>query len=497
MRDLCLVLLAIILAACDPVTPSGGTDAAPGDVDGRSDSDARPNQAPTGIELSDSSIPERAAPGTVIGTLSAIDPDSGDSHTFALSDSVGGRFAVEGNELRVADGDLLNYEAAVSHDVTIEVTDGAGGSTSETFTIELIDVLEVANLNDTGPGSLRQAIADVTPGETILFELGLGGPIDLQTPLVISKNLLLRGNPGGNVLLNGRTVVRVLQVDTGAAVTLQDLVIQQGSASSGACVTNSGELTLERVAVRSCRVSSSSGRGGGVQNFGTLAVVDSVFEQNAAFNGGGITNDNGRLDVIGSTFVSNTTTGNSAGAILSDSTQGATIINSTFVSNEAVGGVGGAIAVFGGQIAVVHCTVTDGKADRGGGIYVGGAETLTIRGTIVANNSVVDPGTGTGPDIQTDGTTISNGYNVVTVGGGSGLVNGTNNDQVNVTQPMNPLVNNGGPTPTRTINTNTPAYNSIPTADCLDDAGDPLTVDQRGQPRPANGSCDAGAVEIQ
>ncbi|NNF68554.1 MAG: right-handed parallel beta-helix repeat-containing protein, partial [Acidimicrobiia bacterium] len=42
------------------------------------------NNAPTGISLVPSSVVENVVVGTVVGTLSSSDPDSGDSHTYAL-----------------------------------------------------------------------------------------------------------------------------------------------------------------------------------------------------------------------------------------------------------------------------------------------------------------------------------------------------------------------------------------------------------------------------
>ncbi|MEM9619225.1 MAG: cadherin repeat domain-containing protein, partial [Pseudomonadota bacterium] len=73
------------------------------------------NEAPIDITLSASGVAENTA-GAVVGTLSAIDPDAGDTHSFVVSDD---RFEVVGNELRLKDGVSLNHEEVDSIDVTV------------------------------------------------------------------------------------------------------------------------------------------------------------------------------------------------------------------------------------------------------------------------------------------------------------------------------------------------------------------------------------------
>ncbi|MGB7346548.1 MAG: LamG-like jellyroll fold domain-containing protein, partial [Pirellulaceae bacterium] len=57
--------------------------------------------------------------------------------TFSLTDDAGGRFAIDSStgEITVADGSLLDYETATSHNVTVEVTDAAGNTYSEAMSI--------------------------------------------------------------------------------------------------------------------------------------------------------------------------------------------------------------------------------------------------------------------------------------------------------------------------------------------------------------------------
>jgi hypothetical protein len=62
-----------------------------------------------------------------------------------------------------------------------------------------VGTLAVLNTNDSGAGSLRQAILDATAGDTIIFAPGLSGATirlqqTLTDSLVINKNLTIDGS---------------------------------------------------------------------------------------------------------------------------------------------------------------------------------------------------------------------------------------------------------------------------------------------------------------
>ncbi|NJO38645.1 MAG: hypothetical protein HC871_14850, partial [Rhizobiales bacterium] len=100
------------------------------------------NETPTGIALSaGGTVAENAANGTLVGQVTGSDVDAGDVLSYSLVDDAGGRFAIDSasGEITVADGSLLDYEAASSHDVTVRVTDADGASHDQTFTLNLAD----------------------------------------------------------------------------------------------------------------------------------------------------------------------------------------------------------------------------------------------------------------------------------------------------------------------------------------------------------------------
>jgi len=97
------------------------------------------NRPPTDIVLSNAMITEDSAPGTLIGYLTGYDADKGEQLIYGLKDDARGRFYLINNELRVAQGGLLNFEQYHSHDVVVRVVDIAGDYVEKTLTIDVSD----------------------------------------------------------------------------------------------------------------------------------------------------------------------------------------------------------------------------------------------------------------------------------------------------------------------------------------------------------------------
>ncbi len=476
-----LACLLSLVAACGSVK-SG--DQADGGSDGE-------NDAPTDIDLSAASIEEQAPPGTRVGLLSATDADSGDRHTFDLVDDGGGLFAVDGADLEVAPGAILNYETGATVTVTVKATDDGGLSVEKDIEIDIVDLLEVVNTLNDGEGSLRQTIADAAPGETILFETGLDPSISVNGPLLLTKKITIRGPlPPAEIVLDALENNGVFEISVAADVTLQNLRIRGGVSGNGA-VFNQGTLLVERCTIEDS-TASGTGRGGAIENRGSLIARDTSFLRNTGFNGGAIGADSADGTTIERcTFQGNQADGNSGGGIVGNSMK---VINSTFNNNSAFSAddrVGGAIAVFGaGQSEVVFCTITGNFADgSGGGIYVGSGATLHLRGSIVSGNS-----SPAGIDIDDSGT-LDGDHNVVGAAAGSGLTDGTDGNVVGTTVSLGEMADNGGPTETMLPDDGAASIDLVPGEACLglDDAA--LEKDQRGEPRPSGDACDAGSVE--
>jgi predicted outer membrane repeat protein len=187
----------------------------------------------------------------------------------------------------------------------------------------------------------------------------------------------------------------VLEVYTGARLTLRNLAIIEGNAPlGGGGIFNYFGATLivadSSFSGNHAGAPGSGALGGAIANWGTAVVADSAFEQNSAtYLGGAISNTSGAtLSVINSTFSENTAEG--GGAIANGTT--VTVTNSVFTGNTASGG-GGAIASSHGELTVTNSAFTANSANLGGAIAMY-ADLATVAGSAFLGNSATSAGGG-------------------------------------------------------------------------------------------------------
>lgn len=111
-----------------------------------------PDEKPTQVNLTGTSVAELAANGELVGTLSAVDANPDDAFTYRLTDDAGGRFKLDasGTKVVVADGSKIDFEQAKTHTVAVRATDKAGHFKDQTFTIAVRDISPEVTDGSTG-----------------------------------------------------------------------------------------------------------------------------------------------------------------------------------------------------------------------------------------------------------------------------------------------------------------------------------------------------------
>ena len=81
---------------------------------------------------------------TTVGTLTAIDPDDGDTHSFRLTDPAqhpdNVYFTIDGDQLKASAS--FDFETKASYTLNLQVTDAGGLTFAQEVTINVTDVVE-------------------------------------------------------------------------------------------------------------------------------------------------------------------------------------------------------------------------------------------------------------------------------------------------------------------------------------------------------------------
>ncbi|MFN3236438.1 MAG: DUF11 domain-containing protein [Pseudomonadales bacterium] len=166
-------------------------------------------------------------PGQVLGNLTVVDENPLDEHTISVVDDI--RFEVVNNQLKLADGEFIDFEAEPTLQVTLEVLDPEGFTLTKVVDIVVRDVNEEpfdlqSNNSFVVPGSSERRIglltaSDVDANETQTFSvvgddrftiidgniLGLAAGVVLEPDTTIPVTVLVTDKGG----LTARTLVSV------------------------------------------------------------------------------------------------------------------------------------------------------------------------------------------------------------------------------------------------------------------------------------------------
>ena len=165
------------------------------------------NEAPTAADAS-FTIAENAGTNAVVGSVSASDPDAGDTISYAITGgNADGAFAIDANgQITVANGSLLDHETAPSRTLTVTVTDAAGLTDTATITVGVTDVNEAPTAADAsftiaenaGTNAVVGSVtaSDPDAGDTISFAITGGNAdgafaIDANGQITVANGSLL------------------------------------------------------------------------------------------------------------------------------------------------------------------------------------------------------------------------------------------------------------------------------------------------------------------
>jgi hypothetical protein len=246
------------------------------------------------------------------------------------------------------------------------------------------DAITVTNANDSGAGSLRQAMVDVCAGGTITFNGDYH--IVLSSSLSIGTHMTIDG-AGHSVSLDGNNAALVIGIPPSTTLNLQNLSVTNGhSTGCGGGIGVSGVLNATNVYF----AYNGAGSGGGICGVPIfsapiITVTNSTFYYNSASNGGAIYTNSGNVTVSGSTFWDNSASVN--GGAIKQTDGGTTVVtNSTFLLNTAAGTYGGG-AIFSeiGDLSVVNSTFSGNTNSVAAIVFWDG--NLTFYNSIVRHSS--------------------------------------------------------------------------------------------------------------
>ena len=406
----------------------------------------------------------------------------------------------------------------------------------------------VTNCNNSGPGSLRNAVTRAQSGDLVDLRrlrctiVLTGGAIEIP-----QQDLALIGRGAGALSITSQNRSRILSHEGTGTLRVASLSIVDGSegrepSAAGGCIYSSGNVTLQHARVHRCNASGSpapdcegpgcsSSAGGAILARGTVRMSYSTVSDSHVHDydsvGGGIYADElrmfrsrllrnsgefsggaqvDRFIALGSIIANNESGSYGAGGVqvghpFSGGSGPADVRDSTFVGNTSGSHCS---ALCAGDARIVNSTFT-GNASYGSAIYL--TDGSIVNSTVVANTelapyypcrgavraktlyleSVILAGNpcGTGVMDLADVGSLTGAHNLVGAAA-IPLPAGT----IRSDPLLGPLAFNGGYTPTRALRAGSPA---------IDKGCNPLALDydQRGPgfPRVKGARADIGAFE--
>jgi hypothetical protein len=423
--------------------------------------------------------------GADMATIRAALAPGADIHLYGCDvafGSDGSAFVQQLAHATGADVAASSNDTGVHGDWVLEVSTGLVQTRSMSDTAYGYDLatLEVTNLNDSGAGSLRQAIADATgndQADTIVFDPALFAS-GAQTLTLTSGALDVAGTgdndaftiigPGSSLLTisgnNSSQIFAAVKTSStadasplsiaGMTLTQGKFVYAAGTGYGGGAIASqySGGLTLDHVVIKNNQATGEFWAGGGVYFLDPshdISISNSSFQSNSTPDansyGGGARINAANVSISNSTFSGNTSARNGGAAVINASGS-LSISNSTFFNNTAgsisSSGRGGALDIEDGTgtLRIANSTIVGNHVlsaasttSGGGGLFVRN-NTIELYNNLIGNN-----------------TSSTNGTDILVYQ--SGIVSGSNNIVGTAVDTLPGLPNHGTNNLTGTITT--------------------------------------------
>ncbi len=222
------------------------------------------NDAPTNISLDNSSVAENQPSGTLVGNFSATDQDSGDSHTFVLTDTVNYpdnlSFTIVGagsDQLQTAA--TFDRETKSSYSIRVQTDDGNGGKFIKTLTITVTNVnedptditLSNSSVAENQPlGMLVGALSTTDPdsGDSFTYSLVNTGTYPDNDAFQISGNQL-RTADVFNFETQNSYLIRIQTRDSGGLTFDKEFTITVTDANDPPVAVDDSKTTNEDTAL--------------------------------------------------------------------------------------------------------------------------------------------------------------------------------------------------------------------------------------------------------
>ena len=338
----------------------------------------------------------------------------------------------------------------VVHDRTTRQERVFQGMGSDTFSLTSFDFTEgvkdnaVTTLADSGPGSLREAVLNAKPGDSVTF--GVTGKITLASQIVVDKSLDIVGPGMDKLTISGGGSTRVFHLTGFSSIRVSDLTVADGKAGAaiggpnpylhdyggGILVGNDNsssfpfETNVEFTRDRFANNSAPAGSGGGVYIYSEVdsIVTDCLFSENTAQRVSALSTSSykQKLTVHGTRFEGNGSQGNSSDSAVLGTSSEVDFKDLIFSNNMTPTDSGGSTLQLNPQKASLSNIVLNGNSGNALHIDQGTTaptERITVTGLKITNQRhLTTSGLGSGSVYFGVGQFTINGFEYSLNGGG-------------------------------------------------------------------------------